>query len=166
MGRQTVLMVGTRKGLWVGTSDEARTEWSWSGPHFDMEEVYSCMVDTRDATPRLLAGAASMWLGPRVRHSDDLGRTWVEGSDGGVRFPEDIDASVERIWQLVPGNDDDVVYAGTEPGAPTVPETVRPGSVPPAIAHTRPPRATTPRPWRGVGRSGSRVQARVPGSYA
>ena len=39
------------------------------------------------------------------------------GPDGGVRFPEDIDASVERIWQLVPGADDDVVYAGTEPGA-------------------------------------------------
>ena len=110
-------MVGTRKGLWVGTSDEARTEWDWSGPHFDMEEVYSCMVDTRGSTPRLLAGAASMWLGPRVRHSDDLGESWVEGSDGGVRFPEDIDASVERIWQLVPGPDDNVVYAGTEPGA-------------------------------------------------
>jgi hypothetical protein len=117
VGKQTVLMVGTRKGLWVGQSDEARTEWDWSGPHFDMEEVYSCMVDTRGSAPRLLAGASSMWLGPRVRHSDDLGSTWAEGSDGGVRFPDDTDASVERIWQLAPGTADDVVYAGTEPGA-------------------------------------------------
>jgi hypothetical protein len=32
----TVLLVGTRKGLWVGTSDQAREEWQFSGPHFDM----------------------------------------------------------------------------------------------------------------------------------
>ena len=117
MGKQTVLMVGTRKGLWVGQSDEARADWSWSGPHFDMEEVYSCMIDTRGSGPRLLAGASSMWLGPRVRHSDDLGGTWAEAKDGGIRFPDDIDASVERIWQLTPGPSDEVVYAGTEPGA-------------------------------------------------
>ena len=51
MAKQTVLLVGTRKGLWIGLSDEAREDWTWTGPHFDMEEVYSCMVDTRgDAT--------------------------------------------------------------------------------------------------------------------
>src|SRR4029078_2110247 len=43
----TVLLVGTRKGLWIGTSDEAREEWKFTGPHHNMEEVYSCMVDTR-----------------------------------------------------------------------------------------------------------------------
>jgi len=36
----TILMVGTRKGLWVGRSDERRTDWSWSGPHFDMTEAF------------------------------------------------------------------------------------------------------------------------------
>ena len=50
----TVLMVGTRKGLWIGTSDDAREEWEFTGPHHDMEEVYSCMVDTRGDRPRLL----------------------------------------------------------------------------------------------------------------
>ena len=44
---RNVLMVGTRKGLWIGTSDEAREDWEFTGPHHDMEEVYSCMVDTR-----------------------------------------------------------------------------------------------------------------------
>ena len=117
MGKQTVLMVGTRKGLWIGQSDEARTDWTWTGPHFDMEEVYSCMVDTRGERPRLLAGASSSWLGPRVRRSDDLGESWAESQDGGVRFPEGTDASVERIWQLTPGARDEIVYAGTEPGA-------------------------------------------------
>ena len=53
---RTLLMVGTRKGLWLGTSDEARTSWEWTGPHFPMEEVYSVMVDTRGDTPAAAGG--------------------------------------------------------------------------------------------------------------
>jgi len=121
MGTQTdagtLVMVGTRKGLWIGRSDQHRESWTWEGPHFDMQEVYSCMLDTRTDTPRLLAGAASSWVGPQVAYSDDLGSTWTSGPDGGIRFPEDTDASVERIWQLQPGAEPDVVWAGTEPGA-------------------------------------------------
>ncbi|MEC9052360.1 MAG: exo-alpha-sialidase, partial [Actinomycetota bacterium] len=112
----TVLMVGTRKGLWVGRSDEARVDWEWSGPHSDMEEVYSCLVDTRGATPRLLVGASSSWLGPQVRISEDLGETWREAEQA-PRFPDDVDASVERVWQLTAGAEPGVVWAGTEPGA-------------------------------------------------
>ncbi|MBC9735012.1 WD40/YVTN/BNR-like repeat-containing protein [Nocardioides marmotae] len=117
MARGTILMVGTRKGLWVGRSDEAREEWSFSGPHFAMEEVYSCMVDTRGEQVRLLAGSASTWLGAQVHRSADLGETWDETPGGAIRFPDDVDASVERIWQLVPGVEPEVVWAGTEPGA-------------------------------------------------
>ncbi|MEO5853373.1 MAG: exo-alpha-sialidase [Nocardioides sp.] len=113
----SILMVGTRKGLWIGTSDDARVDWEWTGPHFNMEEVYSCLVDTRDGTPRLLVGASSSWLGPQVWRSDDLGATWQETPNGAIRFPEDTGESLARVWQLVPGAEDGVVYAGTEPGA-------------------------------------------------
>lgn len=112
----TVLMVGTRKGLWLGRSDDDRAAWEWEGPHFDMEEVYSCLVDARGPTPRLLAGTSSPWLGPQVGRSDDLGATWATTPEA-VRFPDDTDASVERVWQLQPGLEDGVVWAGTEPGA-------------------------------------------------
>ena len=112
----TVLMVGTRKGLWVARSDDERREWELTGPHFDMEEVYSCFIDTRGERPRLLAGASSSWLGPQVRRSDDLGATWQE-TPGAIRFGEDRDASVERVWQLTGGTEPEVVWAGTEPGA-------------------------------------------------
>ncbi|GAB2621550.1 exo-alpha-sialidase [Nocardioides ginkgobilobae] len=112
----TVLMVGTRKGLWVGRSDAARRDWEWSGPHSDMEEVYSCLVDVRGERPRLLVGASSPWLGPQVRISEDLGATWKDAEEP-PRFPADVDASVERVWQLVAGAGPGVVYAGTEPGA-------------------------------------------------
>ena len=117
----TLLMVGTRKGMWLGTSDDARTSWSWTGPHFPMEEVYSCLIDTRGAPSRLLAGASSSWLGPQVWRSDDLGSSWDETPNGAVRFPEDAGATLSRVWQLQPGPSTDgnghVVWAGTEPGA-------------------------------------------------
>lgn len=110
----TELMVGTRKGLWIGRSDDARTAWSFEGPHFDVEEVYSTMLDGRGGGTRLFAGCSSLWLGPLVRRSDDDGATWQEAP---IKFPDDIDASVARVWQLVPGSDEKTVWAGTEPGA-------------------------------------------------
>jgi photosystem II stability/assembly factor-like uncharacterized protein len=113
----TVLLVGTRKGLWLGRSDDARETWDWTGPHFNMEEVYSGLVDTRGDAPRILVGSSSSWLGPQVWRSDDLGETWQETPNGAVRFPEDTGATLARVWQLAPGAEDEVVYAGTEPGA-------------------------------------------------
>ena len=113
----TVLLVGTRKGQWIGRSDDGRQEWTFTGPHHNMEEVYSGLVDTRGSTPRIFAGASSSWLGPQVRWSDDFGETWQETPGGGVKFPEGSDAAVERIWQLMPGAEPGVVWAGTEPGA-------------------------------------------------
>ena len=114
---ETVLMVGTRKGLWIGRSDAAREDWELTGPHHDMEEVYSCLVDTREERARLLAGVSSPWLGPQVRRSEDLGASWAGAADGVVAFPEDVEASVERVWQLAAGSAPGVVWAGTEPGA-------------------------------------------------
>jgi hypothetical protein len=113
----TVLLVGTRKGLWIGQSDDERSAWSWTGPHFQMEEVYSGLVDTSGESPRILVGSSSSWLGPQVWRSDDLGATWEETPNGAIRFPEDTGATVARVWQLAAGAEPGVVYAGTEPGA-------------------------------------------------
>ncbi len=112
-----IALVGTRKGLWIGRSDETREDWTWEGPVFDMQEVYSVLLDTRGGSTRLMAGVSSSWVGPQVAFSDDLGATWTSGPDGGIRFPEGAGASLERVWQLQPGVEDGVVWAGTEPGA-------------------------------------------------
>lgn len=114
MTDRTVMMVGTRKGLWLGRSDARRETWEFDGPHLPMQEIYSCLVDTRGERPRLLAGASLTWTGPQVFSSDDLGATWEPHP---ISFPEGLEASVERVWQLTPGTEPDVVYAGTEPGA-------------------------------------------------
>ncbi len=110
----TILLVGTRKGLWIGRSDDRRTEWSWSDPHFDMTEVYSALVDTRSDPPRLVVGVSSPWTGPQIQVSDDLGASWRQTK--GVHFPPGAGASVDRVWQLVTAGAE-TMYAGTEPGA-------------------------------------------------
>ncbi|MDN5852798.1 MAG: exo-alpha-sialidase [Actinomycetia bacterium] len=114
-----IMLVGTRKGLWIGRSDDARTHWEWDDPHFLMSEVASCAIDTRGEQPRLLVGAMSWHWGPQVLYSDDLGKTWKGEEASAVAFPKDTGSSLERVWQLAPGPADQpgTMYAGTEPSA-------------------------------------------------
>ncbi len=119
MAQQALMMVGTRKGLWLGRSDGSRNSWELEGPHFVMNEVIACAIDTRGGSTRLLAGAMSSHFGPQVFRSDDLGASWEETPNGAITFPDDTETSLEQVWQLAPGPDDqpDVVYAGTQPSA-------------------------------------------------
>jgi photosystem II stability/assembly factor-like uncharacterized protein len=114
----TLLAIGTRKGLFLATSDE-RTTWDLSEPHFPMQAIYAVGIDTRVASPRLLVGADSNHWGPSVFHSDDLGATWREPERAPVAFPEDTDGALARVWQLQPGPADEpgVVWAGAEPAS-------------------------------------------------
>ena len=116
---EAVVLVGTKKGLWVGRSDEGRQDWEWSDPQFLMEAVYGTCIDARGAQPRLLVGGTSEHWGPGVYYSDDLGQTWTEAHAAPVRFPQELGSSVERVWQIQPGGpaDPDVIYAGTQPSA-------------------------------------------------
>jgi hypothetical protein len=116
---QSLLMIGTRKGLWLARSDGDRQDWALEGPEFLMNEVASCAIDTRGESPRLLAGVLSFHVGPQVYRSDDLGKTWQETANGAIRFPEDTGTSLERVWQLAPASpqEPDVVYAGVQPSA-------------------------------------------------
>ncbi|MGH1565067.1 WD40/YVTN/BNR-like repeat-containing protein [Mumia sp. DW29H23] len=116
-----MLLVGTRKGLWIGRSPDRRT-WDLQGPLFPMNAVYSACIDTRGESargggPRLLVGTMSEHWGPQVSWSDDLGETWSETPGGGIRFPEDAGVALEQVWQLTPGAQPDEVWAGTQPSA-------------------------------------------------
>ncbi len=116
---ETVLLVGTKKGLWVGRSDAGRRRWTWSGPQMLMQGVYGLGIDLRGPAPRLFASGTSEHWGPGVYRSDDLGRTWRENDGVSVRLPADLGASIERVWQIQPGGEaePDVVWAGTQPSA-------------------------------------------------
>jgi len=116
---EAVVLVGTKKGLWVGRSDQERQVWEWSDPQFLMEAVYATCIDTRGAEPRLLVGGTSEHWGPGVYYSDDRGHSWTETQGAAVRFPQELGSSVERVWPIQPGGaqDPEVIYAGTQPSA-------------------------------------------------
>ncbi|MEO6157531.1 MAG: exo-alpha-sialidase [Ilumatobacteraceae bacterium] len=116
---QTVVLLGTTKGLFSLRSDDGRASFRLTGPTFPGEEVYSTCIDTRGAAPRLFAGSVSNHWGPVLRRSDDIGETWVEDQHASLAFPTGTAASLSRIWQLTPGPTDqpDVMYAGVEPAA-------------------------------------------------
>ncbi|MEU4742869.1 exo-alpha-sialidase [Actinosynnema sp. NPDC023658] len=109
-----LLAIGTRKGLWLATSED-RTSWDLSGPHHPMTEVYAVAIENRRERPRVLVGTSSSHFGPTVVTSDDLGVTWDEPDHAPIAFP--AEASLERVWQLALTPDPEVVYAGTQPSA-------------------------------------------------
>lgn len=106
------VLVGTKKGLFVlrGPRDGAL---SISTRAFAGQSVEFAIRDPR--TGRYLASVTHGQFGPRVFMTDDPAAEW-EQTDG-PRFPEDADASVERVWVITPGEADGLVYAGVDPAA-------------------------------------------------
>jgi photosystem II stability/assembly factor-like uncharacterized protein len=71
------LLVGTRKGAFVLTSDGKRKQWDVSGPHFAGWEIYH--VKGSPAEPnRLYASQTSAWFGQIIQRSDDGGKSWFQ----------------------------------------------------------------------------------------
>ncbi|HEY6538033.1 MAG TPA: exo-alpha-sialidase [Candidatus Dormibacteraeota bacterium] len=116
---ESVLLIGTSKGVMVGHSDQHRRSWDLRPLELMMSEVYGVGIDLRRPVPRLFAGATSEHWGPSLFHSDDLGRTWKEPEAAPVAFPKETGTSLIRVWQVQPATDKepDVVYAGVEPHA-------------------------------------------------
>jgi hypothetical protein len=72
---QVRLLVGTRKGAFVLTSDEARKKWNVTGPHFAGWEIYHMKGSPVDPN-RIYASQSSSWSGQVMQRSDDGGATW------------------------------------------------------------------------------------------
>jgi photosystem II stability/assembly factor-like uncharacterized protein len=77
---QTVLLVGTRKGLFMLESDADRRDWKVRGPFCEGWPIYHAVHDS--STGALYAAAASEWHGAGVWRSNDLGETWELSSEG------------------------------------------------------------------------------------
>ena len=115
-GASFLLAVGTKKGLWLGTSPD-RSTFTFTGPHFLMHEIPSIGIDARGGRTRILVGLRSEHWGPTVARSDDFGATWQEPDNGAITFPPDTGAALERVWQIQPDSAGrpGVVWAGCEP---------------------------------------------------
>ena len=118
------VLVGTRKGAFVLTSDGKREQWDVSGPHFGGWEIYHVKGSPADPD-RLYASQSSGWFGQLIQRSDDGGTTWepvgnqfsYQGVPGTHQWYDGTPHPWEfaRVWHLEPSPDDpDLVYAGVE----------------------------------------------------
>ena len=69
------VLVGTKKGAFILTSDGKRKQWDVNGPHFGGWEMYHLKGSPADPN-RLYASQTSGWFGQVIQRSDDGGKTW------------------------------------------------------------------------------------------
>ena len=121
------VLVGTRKGAFVMTSDGTRHEWDVRGPFFGGWEIFHVAGSAADPD-RLYASQSTSWFGQVVQRSDDGGRTWApvgndfryDGDTGTHQWYDGTPHPWEfaRVWHFEPSPDDpDTVYAGVEDAA-------------------------------------------------
>jgi hypothetical protein len=121
------VLVGTRKGAFVLTSDGRREAWQVSGPLFGGWEIYHVAGSPADPD-RLWASQSNGWFGQIVQRSDDGGTTWetvgndfaFDGEPGTHQYYDGSEKPWEfhRVWHLAPSADDpDTLLAGVEDAA-------------------------------------------------
>jgi len=121
------VLVGTRKGGFILTSDGKRKQWDINGPHFGGWEIYHMKASPVDPN-RLYASQSSGWFGQVVERSNDGGKTWeaagnefkYDGVPGTHQWYDGTPHPWEfkRVWHLEPSlTDPDTVFAGVEDAA-------------------------------------------------
>jgi len=141
------VLVGTRKGAFILSSDGKRDKWEVNGPLFAGWELYHFKGSPVDPN-RIYASQTSGWFGQVIQRSDDGGKTWHQPGTpagettgpGGMpkgesnKFVYDAAGApltthqwydgtqhpweFKRVWHLEPSlTEPDTVYAGVEDAA-------------------------------------------------
>ena len=88
---QTVVLVGTRKGLFMLESDADRRDWNIRGPLCEGWPIYHAVHDAGSGA--IYAAAASEWHGAGVWRTNDLGESWELSSEGLVHGADGLKLS-------------------------------------------------------------------------
>jgi len=141
------VLVGTKKGAFILSSDGKRDNWEVSGPHFAGWEIYHMKASPVNPD-RIYVSQTSGWFGQIIQRSDDGGKTWAtpggapEMTPFGPKGQSNLflyDTSAEtgkpltthqfydgtqhpwefkRVWHIEPSlTDPDTAYAGIEDAA-------------------------------------------------
>jgi photosystem II stability/assembly factor-like uncharacterized protein len=114
---RVLLLIGTRKGVFVAESDGGREAWRLRGPLTSGTWAFNdvCYRPPVGAAPvgRIYAAGSSNWYGPAVWWSDDLGATW-EHSSAGLTYG-DAGPAVADAWSLALAPGGETLYAGVDP---------------------------------------------------
>jgi photosystem II stability/assembly factor-like uncharacterized protein len=107
----TELLVATKKGLFAFAGDPAG---GFAPPvrAFAGDPVDYAMRDPRSG--RLLASVTSPFYGPKIFFADDAGGEWTQAE--GVALPKGEGSALVRVWTIVAGERDGLLYAGGDPG--------------------------------------------------
>jgi len=116
MATKVVVTVGTKKGLFLFQSGQARDTWQMTGPLLLGEDVNHAVLDARTGT--IYATGNNPWFGSRVVYSHDMGKSWTDAT-GSPKFASDSGMTMEKLWRLEPGRPSEpgVVYCGVGPAA-------------------------------------------------
>src|SRR5512142_869395 len=134
---KVVVMVGTRKGGLIFTSDKDRSKWTASDLMFKGWGMMHMMMDPRDQ--RIHASLTHYVYGPTTQYSDDLGQTWKQSevvpaltrpskSGRPMGTVEEAFAKnpapptpeeVIKTWNITAGRESEpgVLYAGVQPAS-------------------------------------------------
>jgi photosystem II stability/assembly factor-like uncharacterized protein len=108
----TLLLVGTKRGLFIFESDATRLSWRTRGPYLVGREIYHAILDARDNSVWAATDHA-VWSA-HIHRSTDLGENW-ETLESAPHYLDE--RSLTAIWFIAPGhhNTPQRFYAGIEP---------------------------------------------------
>lgn len=113
------ILIGTRKGAFILSSDHARKSWTLSKPIFLGNIIHHMVLDPRNGRTILMA-AKTGHLGPTVFRSTDNGRSWKEAQKPAAFAKAkkgEKGRVVDHVFWLSPGHGSEpgVWYAGSSP---------------------------------------------------
>ncbi|HHZ07941.1 MAG TPA: exo-alpha-sialidase [Rhizobiales bacterium] len=109
MAAKVLILVGTKKGVFIAESTDGRRSWTLRGPFCEMWPMNHVVGDP--ATGTIYGAGGNEWFGPAIWKSTDLGETWTHSS-AGLAYPAG-EEPVKSGWSVAVG--DGTVYAGVQP---------------------------------------------------
>ena len=109
---RTLLLVGTKRGLFTFESDAERHSWRARGPYLTGREIYHASFDHRDGS--IWAATDHAVWGAHIHRSTDLGENW-ETLEAAPHYNDE--RGLKAIWFVAPGDahNDERLFAGIEP---------------------------------------------------
>jgi photosystem II stability/assembly factor-like uncharacterized protein len=109
MAGRTLVLIGTKKGVFIAESDARRTDWELRGPFCEHWPMNHVIADPKTGT--IYGAGGNEWFGPAIWRSTDLGATWTHSSEG-LAYPAG-EQPIKDAWSLA--LHDGALYAGVHP---------------------------------------------------